>query len=1072
MNNEHIHQSSNASATSDQNTTKPVATTPKPRSIRSLTRSSVGWMAANPVAANLLMVVLVVGGLLFASQVRKEVFPEFDMDTVTVSVSYDGSTPEEIELSIVKAVEEAVQGLDGVEETTATISSGRGSVTIEASEGVDGNILLQDVKAAVDRISTLPEDADNPEISLRSSRREVISLVLTGGGTPQVQRYWAELIRDELAQDDDITQVELDTVLDHEVLIEISQDTLRRYNLTVNEVAAAIRSSAIQQGGGTVQASSGDIMLRLNERRDYAADFANLAIRTNADGSRLLLDDIATITDTFDDAKRWAEFNGEDALLIEVYSIGEETPESVSLATRRIIEKFNASMPGDLHIHVTDDDAEIYLQREELLIKNALQGVFLVFLCLAIFLRPSLALWVSLGIPVSMLGAFWFFEPMGLTINMMSLFAFIITLGIVVDDAIVVGENVSSWQERGYTPLEAAIRGTEEVSGPVIFSVLTNIVAFMPMLFIPGTTGQIWLAIPCVVVAVFFCSLLESLYVLPAHLSHSRHKNLLNQKQQPNATAQNSFARGLAAFEAWQQRFSRNFLLFVEKRFGSLLYSILLKRYVTFACGLFVLLITIGYVASGRMGFDLMPRSEADFAFAVAVLPAGAPRTEIDKVKNRLVNTAKELVAENGGDALSEGIFTQVRDTELRVQVLLVDPDIRPISTAAFTDLWRQRVGVLPGVENLDMQSDRGGPGSGKGLSVRLSHRDTTVLEQAAEDFAARLSTYANIGDVDTGTSRTTRQFDVTLKPLAEQLGLTAQDISSQLRNAFEGSVVLRQQRDFSEVTVRVRLPEEERTREATFEELILRTPDGREVLLRDVTDIQDGRADSVIRHTNGRRTATVTANVTPPSATGQMMTSVSSEIMPGLLQDYNGLSWEFSGRQSDMRDSTTAMIFGLLFALLGVYALLAIPFKSYTQPLIIMLTIPFGMVGAVLGHLIMGYSLSVISLFGLVALSGVVVNDSLVLIDFANRRRLEGVPVFEAVRQAAIQRFRPILLTTITTFVGLAPLIFETSRQAQMLIPVALSLGFGIIFATFMCLILVPSLYLILDDIQHAIKQ
>ncbi len=1061
---------------SSENTSsiKEQALSPKARSVRALTRTTVGWMAANPVAANLLMVVMVVGGLLFASQIRKEVFPAFDLDLVTVTVSYDGATPEEIELSIVKAVEEAVQGLDGVKETTATISAGRGTVSIEANEGADGNILLQDVKAAVDRISTLPEDADSPDISLRSLRREVVSLVLTGGGTQQAQRYWAELIRDELAQDGEITQVELDTVLDHEVLIEIPQDTLRRYNLTINEVATAIRSSAIQQGGGTVQASSGDIMLRLNERRDYAADFANVAIRTNADGSRLLLDDIAVITDTFDDAKRWAEFNGQEALLIEVYSIGEETPESVSIATRRIVDRFNASMPGDLQLHVLDDSAEVYLQREELLIKNALQGVLLVFLCLAIFLRPSLALWVSLGIPVSMLGAFWFFDIAGQTINMMTLFAFIITLGIVVDDAIVVGENVSSWQERGYTPLEAAIRGTEEVSGPVVFSVLTNMVAFMPMLFIPGTMGKIWMTIPVVVMAVFFCSLLESLYVLPAHLSHTRYKPPLmpkNTLQTTNEVSKNIFSRGLAAFAAWQQRFSHVFLQCVEKRFGGILYKVLQMRYVTFCCGVLMLLITVGYVVSGRMGFDLMPRTEADFAFASADLPAGAPRTEIDKVKNRLVNAAKQLVEEHGGEALSEGIFTQVRDTELFVYVMLVDPEIRPMSTEAFTTLWRQRVGVIPSVENLEMQADRGGPGSGKGLSVRLSHRDTAVLEQAAEDFATRLTAYAAIGDVDTGTSRTTRQFDVTLKPLAEQLGLTAQEISSQLRSAFEGSVVLRQQRDYSEVTVRVRLPEEERTREATFEELILRTPNGREVLLRDVTDLEDGRADSVIRHTNGRRTATVEANVTPPSATGQMMSTVTDEIMPALLQDYNGLSWEFSGRQSDMRDSTTAMLFGLLFALLGVYALLAIPFKSYTQPLIIMLTIPFGMVGAVLGHLIMGYSLSVISLFGLVALSGVVVNDSLVLIDFANRRRLEGMSAFEAVRQAAIQRFRPILLTTITTFVGLAPLIFETSRQAQMLVPVALSLGFGIIFATFMCLVLVPALYLILDDVHRLIK-
>ncbi len=1029
-----------------------------------LQRGPMAWMASNPVAANLLMFVLLVGGFLMATQSRQEVFPYFELALVTVTVTVDGATPEEMEKSVALSIEEAVEGIDGVDEVTATIRSGAATINIEGTDDVDGNILLQDVKAAVDRITTFPEDADSPIVSLRSSRRQVITLVLSGSEDLQALRYWADIVREDLIQDDGITQAELGGIRDHEVWVEVSQDSLRRYGLTITDVATAIGSTAIQQGSGTVRASSGDIMLRLNERRDYADEFTNVAIRTNADGSRLLLEDIATIRDTFDESTNWAEFNDQLAIPIFVYSLGDESPNSVAEATKRIVSRFNETLPGDLTLHVRDDMSKIYMQRVELLSRNAIQGVILVFLCLALFLRPSQAFWVSLGIPISILGAFWFFNPFGLTINMITLFAFIITLGIVVDDAIVVGENVSAWQERGENPLDAAVNGAREVGIPVVFSVLTNIISFLPMLFIPGTMGKVWMAIPLIVIAVFICSLIESLFVLPAHLVHVR-------KYTPEELENDMSFMGYV--RRGQNKFSIKFMSFVKNRFGPFVTKVLRKRYVTFAVGIAILLFTFGYVSSGRMGFDLMPRVESDYAYAEAVLPSGAPKAQIERVKNRLVDAAKEVIAKNGDDKLSTGIFVSVKDITMSIYVYLVDPEVRPMSTMDFTNEWRKTAGIIPGVESLLMQADRGGPSSGTSLTVRLSHRDTTVLEQAAADLGDRLLSYAGVGDIDTGTSRTTRQFDVKLTPLAEQLGFSSADVSRQLRGAFEGALALRQQRGNNEVTVKVRLPEEDRAREATFEEFILRSPSGQEVLLRDIVYVDDGRADSVIRHTGGRRTATVAANITPSSETGRMMGTIESEVMPQMMADYSGLSWEFGGRQSDMKDSTTAMLYGLIMALLGIYALLAIPFKSYTQPLIIMFSIPFGIVGAVVGHVIMGFSLSVISLFGVVALSGVVVNDSLVLIDFANRaRREQGATAFDAVVQAAIQRFRPILLTTITTFVGLAPIIFESSRQARFLIPVALSLGFGILFATFICLLLVPALYLILDDIKVWFKE
>ncbi len=1030
---------------------------------KNLTRGTIGWMASNPVAANLLMVMLLIGGLIVASQVRREVFPYFEITEVTVSVTVSGATPEEMEKSVAQAIEEAVQGLDGVEETTATIGTGTASIMIEGTDDVDGNVLLQDVKAAVDRITTFPVEAESPIVSLRSSRREAIELMIAGNVDLASLRYWAELIKEDLIQDPAITQVELENTRDHEVWVEVSQESLRRYGLTMEDVANAIGTGAIQQGGGRVNAASGDILLRLNERREYASDFADIAVRTNADGSRLLLDDIATISDTFDDTRRWSEFNGQDALSIEIYSLGNEDPTEVAKASLKIMDKYNAIMPGDLRVYEQKNMADVYEQRKELMTENSLLGVILVFLCLAIFLRTSLAFWVSLGIPVSILGAFWFFMPFGISLNVISMFAFIITLGIVVDDAIVVGENVNAWLERGATPLEAAIKGTKEVAGPVTFSVLTNMIAFMPMLFIPGTMGKVWMVLPLIVIAVFTCSLIESVYVLPAHLSHLKKRDKEAAKiYDPNGSP---FTAPFRAFSAWQSRFSENFLNFVQDKFGPFVGKVLEKRYITVAIGIAILMITASYVASGRLGFDLMPRVESDYAFAQATVPSGMSRQELHRVKNQMVDAARKVTDANGGDKLTTGIQAEVRDTTIYVFVHLVDPDVRPMSTEEVTNQWREAIGVIHGIESLVLQADRGGPGSGSGLTVRLSHRDTSVLETAAAELGDILSTYGGVGDVDLGTSRTMRQFDVRLTPLAEQLGFTSQEVSRQLRYAFEGVTALRQQRGNSELTVRVRLPEKDRMSESSFEELILRSPSGQEVLLRDIVSTEDGQADSTIRHTNSRRTATVTANINPPSATGAMMTVISMEVMPQIMSSYEGLSWEFGGRQSDMADSTMAMMLGLVMALLGIYALLAIPFKSYSQPLIIMFSIPFGIVGAVAGHLIMGYSLSVISLFGIVALSGVVVNDSLVLIDFANKAHRNGLPAFEAVQQAAIQRARPILLTTLTTFLGLMPIIFETSRQAKFLIPVALSLGFGILFATFICLLLVPAIYLILDD-------
>lgn len=1028
-------------------------------------KGPLSWMARNPVAANILMIILLVGGMLMSTRITKDVFPNFVLGTITISVSYSGATPSEIEKSITNVIEEALEGVDGIKETAATVKSGSTTVTLTLQDYADENKVLQDVKAEVDRISTFPKEAEAPIIALQARHVEVLNVLLYGNKDYQILRYWADIIKDDLVQSPLIARVDVEGAKDLEIHVEVPQDNLRKYGLKLEDIASIIGDTALELGGGTLETRSGDILLRVDERRDYAKEFSDIVVRTNEDGSRLLLEDIAEISEGVEDVTRWSEFNGEDTIFLAIYKDDSHDPVTVANAALKIIDYYNEILPGDIRLEIRSNLSDIYKARSESLMNNAISGVILVFVCLAVFLRPSLALWVSLGIPTSILGAFWFFIPFNLTINIITMFAFIVTLGIVVDDAIVVGENISTWQDRGKPALEAAVRGIREVAMPVVFSVLTNMLTFLPILFVPGIMGKIWIGLPLIIVAVFTCSLIESLFVLPAHLSHQKKVIVEEGKHY-------SWWKEPIKFICQKQDiFNKAFLYFVEYRYGAFINYVIKNRYVTVAIGIAVLFCSLTYAGSGRLGFDLMPKAESDYAFAEATMPVGAPQAEIDRIKNHLVDGAKEVIAENGGDRLSTGIYARIDDDSVQIRVYLTNAEIRPITTETFTNLWREKVGVVPGVETLSMLSDRGGPGSGKGLTVFLSHRDTDVLNSVAQDFAYLIKDYAEVGDIDSGVSNTRRQFDLKLLPLAGQLGFTSRDVASQVRSAYEGVIALRQQRGTNEITVRVRLPENE-TQLAYFEDLVLRSPSGQEVLLRDIVQIIDTMAEAKITHDNGRKSIKVTANITPSSATSMVMRAVQKDILPELTARYPGLHWRFGGRQQDMQESTNTMLYGLLFSLLGIYALLAIPFKSYTQPFIIMISIPFGIVGAIIGHLLLGHSLSVISIFGMVALTGVVVNDSLVLIDFANIRRLDGQDCFTAIRQAAIQRFRPILLTTLTTFVGLVPMMFETSQETVMMVPMAISLGFGVLFATFITLIIVPSFYVILDDIHTAVKK
>lgn len=1032
--------------------------------LKSNINGPIAWMARNSVAANLLMLVLLIGGFFYMNQIKQEVFPEFTEDEVTISVSYSGASPEEIEQGIILAIEEAVSGLDGIDEISSSAVEGRGSVTISMLNGSDLNVLAGDIESEVDRITTFPDEADEPEVEIISRKREVISFTLFGDQSEKILFNLANDFRDQLLQSEQITQVELGGTRDLEIAIEIPQDKLRAYDLTLSEVAQILSEAAVEVPGGGIKTDGGEILVRMQERRDYGSEFAQIPIVTDNTGTQVLLEDIAVITDDFEESDRYAEYNGQRAMMIDVYRIGDQTPTDVAAAARDIMQDWQAELPPGIDVTATRDMSEVFQQRLDLLLKNAFLGLIMVLLLLGIFLESRLAFWVTMGIPISFLGSFLILPLLGVSLNMMSMFAFIMALGIVVDDAIVIGENVYKFRQQGLRPIPAAIAGAREVAIPVTFSILTNIVAFMPIYFIPGTMGKIMSNIPVVVITVFLISLLESLFVLPAHLAHLQEKR----------------RRGIMGrMHKAQQRFSSAFSLMIRKRYAPLLQRLLKHRYISLTVSVGIVILTSAFVLSGRMGMEMMPKTESDFSRVQVSLPYGSAISATEKVRDKLLASLDQVAAEVGEDQIT-GSYALIGGTvngssgshTLDIRAFLIDAEERTVSTADVTQRWREATGSIAGVETVQFQSDSGGPGSGKALTIELSHDDLTALEQAGQDLASALGEYAIVKDISDGFVSGKEQISYSMRPEALSLGLSARDVANQVRNAYDGAEVLSQQRGRNEVTVTVRRPKEERISEYDLEEMILRSDSGVEIPLRQAVNIDRGRAYTSIDRRDGKRVISVTADVRPASQAGQIKQELMASTLPQIQDRYPGLGYGFEGKQAEMAESMSSLYGGLTMALLMIFALLAIPFRSYLQPVIIMVCIPFGIVGAVIGHLLLGYSLSLMSMFGLVALSGVVVNDSLVLIDFANRAQREGKAPYDAVVEAGITRFRPIMLTTLTTFCGLMPMIFETSRQARFLIPMAISLGFGILFATLIALLLVPCLYLCIEDIRTILRR
>lgn len=1013
----------------------------------------IAWMINNRVTPNLLMIIFVLSGLLFSTQIKKEVFPAFELDQVSISTSYPGASPEEVEQGILLAVEEKLSGMEAIDELLATAGEGYGRVIAQLREGFEPNKVFQDIQAEVQRISTFPKDAEEPVITLDSFKREVLRLHIYGDLSYRLLRETAEDVKDRLLQDEGISQVEIVSAKDHEIDVAVPFETLRRYNLSHEQIAATIRAASIEIPSGTLDTSRGEILLRLKNRSDLAEEFATIPIISTPTGTTVRLGEIATVRESFEDLTRSTSFNGHLSTQLVIYRTGKETPIGVSDHTKAAMQEIEKSLSPHIQWKITNDHSDTYRDRLSLLLKNGLIGLLLVLLFLGLFLELRLAFWVTLGIPISFLGGMLFLPFFDVSINMISMFAFIIALGVVVDDAIIAGENIHEYRQRGMGNIQAAIAGAKDVALPVSFSILTNIVAFLPMAFVPGVQGKIWRVIPIVVISVFVISWIESLLILPTHLAHLRDRKF------------NTFTH---RFETFQQKIRDGLHFFIQKIYLPSLRRIIDSRYLFIVFMIAVLLVSLSYVKSGRLRIILMPRVEADQAVVTATLPLGSPVTELQRVENMLFSSLQKVIAAHETPNLVENTTGLIDENIVRIRANLPPANLRTVNTTELTKLWRQETGPLPGVESLLFEADRGGPGGGAALSVELSHRDIAILNAASRALAMKLEDYPNVKDIDRGYAKGKLQYSYKVNDQGHSLGLSSTEVGRQLRSAWQGAIALRQQRGNNEVTIRVRLPEEERTKESSLENMQIRTPSGHWASFTDVTSVHKAPGYTTITRRDSRRTVTVHANVDPIAETQIILNSLHETTLPALVEEFPGLRWSFQGRQASLKESNHSLAVGFLFSLSCIYMLLAIPFRSYIQPLITMSAIPFGIIGAIYGHILMGYSLSLMSMMGMVALSGVVVNDSLVLIDYANKQKLSGKTSRTAVIRAGVRRFRPVLLTTITTFGGLAPMIFETSRQARFMIPMALSLGFGILFATVITLMLIPCLYLCFDDLRE----
>jgi multidrug efflux pump subunit AcrB len=1034
----------------------------------------IAWMARNSVVANLLMGFMLIAGAFIGSGIKQEIFPEVSLDIITATAVYPGASPEETEQAICLRFEEAVRGVDGVKRIHCNAGESSATGWFELQTGVDADKVLQEVKSAIDRIRTFPADVERPIVSLPASQAQVISMVIYGDLDERTLRESAVTMRDEMLALDEVSKVALSGVRGYETVIEVRREDLRRYGMTMSQLAQAIRSSSIDLPAGSLRTGSGEILVRTKEQRFSASEYGALTVLSRPDGTRVMLRDVATLRDDFTETFTEATFNGSPAVMLTVSRTGKQTPKGVASAVQAFTEKKLAELPPSVKVATWMNRSEMLSARMDLLTRNAATGLLLVIIVLALFLEIRLAFWVTIGIPISFAGAFLLVPAMGASVNMISLFGFILVLGLVVDDAIVVGENIYSHRQRGHGIEYSAIEGAREVGHPVIFSILTTVAAFSPLAIVGGMMGKFMWAVPVVVVSVLFCSLVESLLILPAHLNH-----------EPKD------ARWVKPFHFVQGGIDRILQRFLQGPFRRAVSVAVSYRYATIAFLMLSALMTAGMIKGGIIQFRFFPPIESDRVNANISLTEGVPAEETRAIMATVVAKAQELIAEydaEQGQPTSRGIYALLGNRQsgggpgdfglggsgvshkASIRISFEEENIRGFSTIDFERRWRKAVGKLPGVVNVSFRSSLG-PDFGAPIMIQFSHADTEQLEEAADRLRQELESISGVTDIEDGRSSGKEQMDLKLTQGARSAGLGQSDLARQVRSALFGTEAVRQQKDRDEVRVMVKLPKSQRANMSDLDELMIRTPNGGEMPLREAASISKGNAYSGITRKESKRVLSVSARVQASIVTAdEVNADLRKTILPAILADFPGLSYSFQGERREREESFRDLGKAGAIALLVIYILLAIPFRSYFQPLAVMSAIPFGFVGAALGHYVLGMPLTFISMMGILALAGVVVNDSLVLVDFINRYRRQEEDLERAVVEAAIRRFRPIFLTSMTTFFGLLPMLLETSMQAKFLIPMAVSLAFGVLFATFVILFLVPSVYLVLEDIGRVV--
>jgi len=1033
-------------------------------------QSILSWFARNSVAANLLMVVLLLAGLGSVLTIKKQVFPEIQLEQVNIRVPYLGAAPQEVESGVIDKIEESLRGVNGIKRIRSNAVEGLATVQAEIASGYDISEVMEEIKTQVNSISSLPEQTEKPVVYRVRFQSNVMWVSLYGDLPEQSLKELAKDIRDELKAKPGISKVDVVAARPYEIAIELSEHKLKEFGLTFEQVVAAIRGSSVDLPGGSIRSESGNILLRTKGQAYDFADFANIVLLKFEDGSKLMLGDVAVVTDGFIEREQLATFDGKNSVSIKIDAVGDDNTLKIAETVKAYVAEKKQQLPASVTL-ATWGDASYYLQgRLDLMTDNMLMGALLVLLTLTLFLEFRIAFWVMVGIPVCFLGALallplpWF----GISINMISLFGFILVLGIVVDDAIIIGESAYSEIEKYGKSTESVIRGAEKVAMPATFGVLTTVAAFAPMLMVGGTMSAIWGSIAWVVVLCLLLSIVESKLILPAHLV-----NMDTKPWDPSRTGffyamgrsgSNGLKKVREAVSGWLDSY-------IEQKYRPFIEVCIRHRYVTMSSFVAMLILMGGLMSGGFVRWVFFPELPSDFIQANVQMEEGASNKAtvlaMQQIEQALIRANDKMRQQEDDDVVKHRLMFLNSDTAGQIVVELEKSEGREIDGFEIARRWREEIPEIPGLKSFKINANSMGGGAGADISFQLRGNDLDQLQAATRELKTALAGYNGVFDIEDNLLGGNDEIVLQLKPQADALGISLQNLAQQVRYGFYGAEAQRVQRDGEEIKVMVRYPRDERSSIGNLENMRVRTANGGVVPFSQVATYTLQPSYSAINRVNGMRAVSISAaadkGLIEPS---KVVKEIRETTLKQISEKYPGVTSELEGNTQDEADAMVELAKGAVFALFCIYGLMAIPLKSYSQPLIIMSVIPFGLVGAVLGHLVLGLSMSIMSVFGLVALAGVVVNDSLIMVDFVNRARAEGVALTKAVVDAGTQRFRAILLTSLTTFVGLAPIVLERSLQAKVVVPMAVSLAFGILFATVITLLLIPALYVILDDV------